>query len=97
MIEAMMRPESWIIVILLLLLIWVNQRAVKADAYRLGATQGFMLGIDRTIKVMREQQMVSDNDLGTTPTREELIKKLAPLVTIDVIADMRKMEKDERK
>ena len=97
MFEAMMRPESWIIIFLLLLLIWVNQRAVKADAYRLGATQGFMLGIDRTIKVMREQQMVTDDELGVVPTREELIKKLAPLVTIDVIAEMKRLENDERK
>ena len=95
--DTMMRPETWIVITSLVALLWLNQRTVKYEAYRLGATQGFMLGIDRTIKVMREQKMISDDDQGLQLDKEELIIKLTPMITADVIAEMKRMGTDARK
>ena len=92
MIDVLTRPEFWLLSVSLIAVIWIKQRMIHKDAYRIGATQGFVLGVDRTIKVLDDLHMINklDHD-GNQMSRDDIIIKMTPLITASVIQEMAKL------
>lgn len=81
MFDSLYTIEFWFIAILLVGAIWIKVRYVHSDAFRQGASKGFALGMNRTIKIMLESNMInSKDDSGNDLTEEELIQKLRPKI-----------------
>lgn len=83
--------EAAVVIVLLIGVVWIKQTMISKDSYRKGASDGFVLGIDRTIKVMLEQHMLARKDDEPFPTKEELLIKLAPMITSSVTKELEQM------
>lgn len=75
--------EFWALVALLLGTVYVLQRITRNTAYRLGATHGFALGIDRTIKTMIKEKLVCDKN-GIPYTKDEVLSKIIPTINAEM-------------
>lgn len=85
---------SWelvLVILLLILLLGYKQHVDRRQAYQEGATHGFMLGVDRTIGVMVDRQMVKRKSRSPVPTKEDLVAQLAPLIVESTIREGRRI------
>jgi hypothetical protein len=76
---------------LLLGVVWYKQHQDRKEAYREGATHGFILGIDRTIGMMVDQQMIKRRAREPVQTKDDLMIKMAPLIAESVIKDAERL------
>ncbi len=85
---------TWELIAVALLLIgvvWYKQHVDRQQAYREGATHGFMLGIDRTIGMMVDHQMIKRRAREPVQTKDDIMVKMAPLIAESVIKDAEKL------
>ena len=88
-------PAVWqplVMMALLMAVLWLKNHLVYKDGYRAGATQGFVLGIDRTIKILTDKNMIIDGD--NVIDSEELLVRLAPIITDSVVKEIDRMIRD---
>lgn len=80
----------YILVAILMGFIWYQQRTIRLQAWRQGAIFGFMLGMDRTIKIMAEKGLA--RDLQDNPiSKEQLMIDIAPVIVDDVTREVERV------
>lgn len=84
--------EPLLMILLLVGVVWLKQYLDRKEAYRDGASHGFVLGVDRTIKIMVEQHLVARDPDGPFLTADELITKLGPVITNSVIKEAERLQ-----
>jgi hypothetical protein len=89
--------ELIMVVLLLVGVVWYKQRLDRRDSYRDGATQGFILGIDRTISTMVDQQLIARGSADPVLTKEDLMLRLAPVIADSIIKDAELLAKKDPK
>jgi hypothetical protein len=87
----MLTWELIAVIVLLLGVVWYKQHQDRKQAYREGATHGFMLGIDRTIGMMVDRQMIKRRAREPVLTKEDLMIRMTPLIAESVISDAERL------
>lgn len=81
MFDAIYNPEVWVVSAALMAAIWYKNRRTGHEAFRDGALAGLLLGADRTIKILVEQELIDKRDaFGIKPSKAELVKLVGPIV-----------------
>lgn len=86
MYEALANWQLWIVSGLLLSAIWIKVRIEQYRSYRNGVVQGFLAGVSFTLQSVTDSNLITDPSNGNIPlTEEEIIRKLAPMLTADLM------------
>lgn len=89
MLDTLLTWQFWVVFIPLILTIVINNRLTKYKYYKLGATQGFALGISRTVKTLINIDMISaDTSKGRVLSQDEVVKLISPIITDELIKEV---------
>jgi hypothetical protein len=83
--------EMIAVILLLVGVVWYKQHIDRKQAYREGATHGFMLGIDKTIGMMVDHKMIKRRASEPVLTKDDLMVRMAPMIAESVIKDAEKL------
>lgn len=88
--EILTNPASWVLVLMLIGLLWYKERHDRKEAFRKGASLGFMLGMDRTLGILSTKGMVRDSE-DQPMSKEQMILAIGPAIVEDVVKETKRM------
>lgn len=90
MFDTLATLEFWITSISLFTAIWLKVRLTQTQSYRLGATQGFALGISYTLKAVSDKKLVKELGVNGVPlTEDELIQEVTPQIMSELAKELK--------
>ena len=86
MLDVVYNWQLWIVTLLLMTIIWIKVRAERYRGYREGIVKGFLSGVEFTVHVVADKNLIENPDDKNIPlTEEQLIRLLSPMLTTELL------------